>query len=83
MTGKHGDAGNGLPMWLNVTVVLGLLGLLGWNVVVVGPSAYPTSVMIGTLLGGYLALDRNIKMKRRSEQADNPPPPSTGADDGQ
>lgn len=76
----RGPGGNGFPMWMNIIVVFVLLGLLGWNVVAVGPEAYPTSVMLGTLLGGYLALDRNIKRKS-SESAQKKPGPPGGSDD--
>lgn len=52
---------NGLPMWLTVTVVLTLLGLLVWNVIVVGPEGLPTSYILGGLLGAYAGLDQLLR----------------------
>lgn len=45
-----------LPLWVTVTVVLTILGLLVYSVVVIGPEGYPLSVMLGGLLGAYAGL---------------------------
>ena len=42
-----------LPGWLTATVVLTLLGMFVYNLVVYGPEGYPTSVILGGLLGAY------------------------------
>lgn len=55
----------GLPPWVTAVVVLGLLGLLGYNVVAAGPEGYPTSVILGGLLGAYAGL--NELLKRRGD----------------
>lgn len=52
-----------LPRWVTVTVVLGLLGLLAYNVIVVGPEGYPISVMLGGLLGAYAGLRELLNRK--------------------
>lgn len=52
-----------LAPWITATVVLGLLALLGYNIVVVGPEGYPTSVILGGLLGGYAGLNELLKRK--------------------
>lgn len=53
-----------LPAWVTITVVLGLLGLLGYNVIVVGPEGYPISVMLGGLLGAYAGLRELLNNRR-------------------
>ena len=58
-----------LPMWVTVTVVLGVLLLLAYNVVVVGPDGYPISIMLGGLLGGYAGVVRLAN--RRGSQGDD------------
>lgn len=57
-----------LPAWVTITVVLGLLALLAYNVIVVGPEGYPISVMLGGLLGAYAGL-REL-LNRRSGKDD-------------
>lgn len=52
-----------LPMWVTITVVLGLLSLLAYNVIVVGPEGYPVSVMLGGLLGAYAGLRELLNRK--------------------
>lgn len=59
-----------LPGWVTATVVLGLLGLLGYNVVAVGPEGYPTSMLLGGLLGAYAGVDQLLK--RRRDDRDGP-----------
>lgn len=54
---------NPLPGWVTIVVVLGLLGLLGYNIVVVGPEGYPTSVILGGLLGGYAGIQELLKRR--------------------
>jgi hypothetical protein len=53
----------GLPTWVTITVVLTLTGLLTYNIVVVGPEGYPTSVILGGLLGAYAGLNELLKRK--------------------
>lgn len=55
--------GDGLPVWATTVVVLGLLGLLGWNIIVVGPAGYPTSVILGGLLGAYAGVDQLLRKR--------------------
>lgn len=50
-----------LPRWVTVVVVLTLLGLLGYNIIVVGPDGYPTSMILGGLLGGYAGVNQLLK----------------------
>jgi hypothetical protein len=52
-----------LPIWLSITVVLTLLGLLAFNVLVNGPDGYPTSVILGGLLGAYAGVDQLLKRR--------------------
>ena len=52
-----------LPLWVTVTVVLGLLGLLGYSVIVLGAAGYPIDMIIGGLLGGYAGLQELAKRK--------------------
>ena len=52
-----------LPAWVTITVVLTLLGLLAYNVIVVGPEGYPISVMLGGLLGAYAGLRELLSRK--------------------
>jgi hypothetical protein len=63
----------GLPRWLNITVVLTLLGSFVYNLVIVGPSGYPTNVIIGGLLGGYIGVDKLVK-KQKSGGSDGGTP---------
>lgn len=61
-----------LPMWVTVTVVLTLLGLLVYNIVVVGPEGLPASYLIGGLLGAYAGVDQLLK--RKADDRDDDPP---------
>lgn len=60
---------NGLPVWVSITVVLVLTGLLAYNIVVVGPEGLPTSYVLGGLLGAYAGVDQLLK---RREGRDSP-----------
>lgn len=42
-----------LPLWVTITVILTLLALFTFNLLVYGPDGYPTSVILGGLLGAY------------------------------
>lgn len=53
----------GLPNWVTAFVVISLTGLLGYNIIVVGPEGYPTSVILGGLLGAYAGLNELLKRK--------------------
>lgn len=54
---------NPLPAWVTTVVVLTLLGLLAYNIIAVGPEGYPTSVILGGLLGGYAGLNELLRRK--------------------
>lgn len=53
----------GLPLWLSATVVLVLLALLTYNVIAFGPKGYPTSMILGGLLGAYAGVDQLLKRR--------------------
>ena len=55
--------GDGLPLWLTGTVVLVLLALLTYNVIAFGPKGYPTSMILGGLLGAYAGVDQLLKRR--------------------
>lgn len=57
--------GNGLPIWLTIIVVLVLLGLLVWNIIVVGPDGLGTTYVLGGLLGAYAGVDHLLKRDDR------------------
>lgn len=61
-------------MWVNITVVLGLLAMLAWTVFVIGPEGYPFSVVLGGLLGAYGGLDQYLKQRRADKERGAPPP---------
>lgn len=65
---KH--PGSPIPAWVTVTVILVLLALLAYNVVIVGPEGYPTSMLLGGLLGAYAGIDQLLK--RRSDNGGEP-----------
>lgn len=54
-----------LPRWLTITVVLVLLGLLTWNVLTNGADGYPTTVILGGLLGTYAGVDQLLKNRKQ------------------
>lgn len=64
---------DGLHPVVTTTVVLTLLGLLAYNVVIVGPEGYPTSVILGGLLGTYAGVDQLVR-KLRGERDDEDKP---------
>lgn len=55
--------GSGLPVWVTVTVVLTLTGLLAYNIIVVGPEGLATSYVLGGLLGAYAGVDQLLKRR--------------------
>lgn len=55
-----------LPVWVTITVILTLLALLTFNMLVYGPEGYPTSVILGGLLGAYAGL-RELLNRRGSD----------------
>lgn len=57
------DRDGGFHEVAKTIVMLGLLGLLGWNIIVVGPEGYPGSVILGGLLGAYSGIDQLRKRK--------------------
>jgi uncharacterized membrane protein len=59
-----------LPPWVTATVVLVLTALLGYNVVVVGPEGYPTSVILAGLLGGYAGVNQLLKGRQDERDRD-------------
>jgi hypothetical protein len=54
---------NGLPTWLTVIVVLVLLGLLVYNIILVGPEGLGTTYVLGGLLGAYAGIDQLLKRR--------------------
>lgn len=60
---REGVRVGGLHPVIHAIVVLVLLALLVYNVVAVGPEGYPTSVIIGGLLGAYAGLNELLKRK--------------------
>ncbi len=67
---SSGNGGSPIPGWVTVTVILVLLALLAYNVVIVGPEGYPTSMLLGGLLGAYAGIDQLLK--RRRDDGDGP-----------
>lgn len=63
---RHRGTG-GLHPWVTTIVVLGLLFLLGYNIVIVGPDGYPTSVILGGLLGAYAGVDELLRRRGSNE----------------
>jgi len=70
-TGTTHHTHNGLPVWVTITVVLVLTGLLAYNIIVVGPEGLPTSYVLGGLLGAYAGVDQLLK--RRDDDKDAQP----------
>lgn len=56
-----------LPKWTTITVVLALLALLAYNIIVAGPEGYPSSVIIGGLLGAYIGGQELAKRNNRED----------------
>lgn len=54
---------NPLPPWVTTVVVLTLLGLLIYNITVVGLEGLPTSYILGGLLAAYTGVDQIIKRR--------------------
>jgi hypothetical protein len=52
-----------LPKWLTSTVVLSLLGMFAYNLYVYGPEGYPTSLILGGLLGAYAGVKELISRR--------------------
>lgn len=61
---SKGSGPDPLPGWVSVVVVLVLLALLAYNIVIVGPEGYPTSVILGGLLGAYAGVDQLLRKRR-------------------
>lgn len=57
-----------LPAWVTITVILTLTGLLAWNIVIVGPEGYPTSVILGGLLGAYAGIRELLNRKGNDDK---------------
>lgn len=53
--------GDGLPVWVNITAVLVLLGLLSYSVLVLGTEGVPVSTIIGGLLAAQFAVNKFLK----------------------
>lgn len=56
-----------MPIWVSTFVVVTLTLLLGYNIVIVGPEGYPTSVILGGLIGAYAGVDQLLKRKSSDE----------------
>lgn len=69
-TKRPAPSGSPIPGWVTVTVILVLLALLAYNVVIVGPEGYPTSMLLGGLLGAYAGIDQLLR--RRRDDGDGP-----------
>lgn len=52
---------NALPRWFIVIVVAVLLGLLVYNVVENGNGGYPTTMLLGGLIGGLTGVYRKLR----------------------
>lgn len=70
-TKRPAAGGSPIPGWVTVTVILVLLALLAYNVVIVGPEGYPTSMLLGGLLGAYAGIDQLLR-RRRDDGDDGP-----------
>lgn len=55
---------NGLPLWLNVTIVLTLLSCFVFVVVTMGERGLQWGYIIAVLLGTYLGIERVLKAWR-------------------
>jgi uncharacterized membrane protein len=64
---KPGKTSQGLPPWVSAFVVVVLVLLLAYNIVIVGPEGYPTSVILGGLLGTYAGVDQFLKRRGGGE----------------
>lgn len=65
------------PRWAAAVpsiVTLVVLGLLVWEIVIVGPEGYPTSVILAGLLGAYRAGDELMKQRQAKIGPPAPPP---------
>lgn len=62
------ESASGLPLWVTITVVLVLLGLLTYNIIVVGPEGLPTSYILGGLLGAYAGVDQLLKRRDNGDR---------------
>lgn len=64
---RSSSNGSPIPGWVTVTVILVLLALLAYNVIIVGPEGYPTSMLLGGLLGAYAGVDQLLKRRREGD----------------
>lgn len=65
---KGGDVNSQrLSPRLTAIVVVTLLGMFAYNLVVYGPDGYPTSMILGGLLGGYIGVGELIKRRSNGE----------------
>ncbi|UQS95181.1 hypothetical protein Pam4_38 [Pseudanabaena phage Pam4] len=62
-------------MPVTVIVVLALTGLLGYNIVIVGPEGLPNSYILGGLLGAYAGVDQLLKRRGGGDDGDPPKAP--------
>lgn len=57
-----------MPVWVSVVVLLSLTGLLAYNIITAGPDGYPTSVILGGLIGAYTGIDQLLKRRGGDDQ---------------
>ena len=57
-----------MPVWVSVVVLLSLTGLLAYNIITAGPDGYPTSVILGGLIGAYTGVDQLLKRRGGDDQ---------------
>lgn len=56
-----------LPVWVSIVVLLTLVGLLAYNIITAGPEGYPTSVILGGLIGAYTGIDQLLKRRSNND----------------
>lgn len=74
---RRGGDRDGFPDWLTTTIVLTVLGLLAYNILVVGPPGYPISMMLGGLLGAYRGADELLKRRQNGDKGTGDDPNGT------
>jgi len=57
-----------MPVWVSIVVLLSLTGLLAYNIITAGPDGYPTSVILGGLIGAYTGIDQLLKRRGGDDQ---------------
>jgi hypothetical protein len=55
-------------MWVTITVVLTVLALLAWNVTTAGAEGYPTTVILGGVLGAYAGIRELLNRRNGNDK---------------